>query len=60
MLTKTQKVYNAITRNKKGLTTATIRERFGIPNVSAIINDLRRTGFTVNSVRSNGVSRWVA
>lgn len=60
MLTKTQKVYNAITRNKKGLTTATLRERFGIPNVSAIINDLRRTGFTVNSVRSNGVSRWVA
>ena len=60
MLTKTQKVYNALTRNKKGLTTATLRERFGIPNVSAIINDLRRTGFTVNSVRSNGVSRWVA
>ena len=63
-MTKTQKIYRAITRTKRGLTTATIRSRFNTPNVSAIINDLRRTGFTVNSVKvqtRNGTeSRWVA
>ena len=59
-MTKTQKVYKAITRTKRGLTTATIRDRFNVPNVSAIINDLRRNGLTVKSVRKNGESRWVA
>ena len=59
-MSTTQKIYKAIARTKKGLTTATIRERFGVPNVSAIINDLRRTGKTVTSVKVNGVNRWVA
>lgn len=63
-MTKTQKIYRAITRNKRGLTTATIRSRFNTPNVSAIINDLRRNGLTVKSVKvqtQNGTeSRWVA
>jgi hypothetical protein len=63
-LSTTQKIYRAITRNKRGLTTAAIRERFNTPNVSAIINDLRRTGHTILSRRyatKNGVeNRWVA
>lgn len=59
-MTKTEKVYKAIARTKRGLTTATIRDRFGVPNVSAIMNDLRRNGFKVKSVRQNGESRWVA
>ena len=59
-MTKTEKVYKAIARTKRGLTTATIRDRFGVPNVSAIMNDLRRNGFKVKSVRTNGDSRWVA
>jgi hypothetical protein len=63
-LSKTRQIYNAITRNKRGLTTATIRSRFNTPNVSAIINDLRRNGLTVKSVKvqtRNGTEcRWVA
>lgn len=59
-MTKTEKVYKAIAKTKRGLTTATIRDRFGVPNVSAIINDLRRNGFKVKSVRTKGESRWVA
>ncbi len=55
-MSKTQKIYQAITRNKKGLTTAQIRQRFGVTNVSAFINDLRRTGHTVLSINQ----RWVA
>ena len=59
-MTKTEKVYKAIAKTKRGLTTATIRDRFSVPNVSAIINDLRRNGFKVKSVRQNGEYRWVA
>lgn len=59
-MTKTEKIYKAIARTKRGLTTATIRERFSTPNVSAIINDLRRNGFKVRSVKSGGEYRWVA
>jgi hypothetical protein len=59
-LSKTQKILRAIQRTKRGLTTETIRERFDITNVSAFINDLRRTGHTVQSVSVNGVNRWVA
>lgn len=59
-MTKTQKIYNAIARNKNGLTTATIRTRFGVTNVSAFINDLRRQGITVNSVPYKNERRWVA
>lgn len=59
-MTKTQKIYKAITRNKNGLTTAAIRERFGVNNVSAFINDLRRQGITVMSVPYKNERRWVA
>lgn len=59
-MTKTQKIYKAITRNKNGLTTAAIRERFGVNNVSAFINDLRRHGITVKSVPYKNERRWVA
>lgn len=59
-MTKTQKIYKAITRNKNGLSTAAIRERFGINNVSAFINDLRRQGVSVKSVPYKNERRWVA
>lgn len=58
--TTTYKIYKAIAKTKRGLTTATIRERFGVPNVSALMNDLRRNGVNVKSVKLNGESRWVA
>jgi len=58
-MTKTEKIYKAIARTKRGLTTATIRDRFGTQNVSAIMNDLRRKGFRVRSVKANGEYRWV-
>lgn len=59
-MTKTQKIYQAIAKNKNGLTTAKIRARFGINNVSAFINDLRRQGVTVKSVAYKNERRWVA
>lgn len=31
------------------LTNGQIRSRFGIPNPSAVVNDIRRAGWTVNS-----------
>lgn len=59
-MTKTEKVYKAIAKTKRGLTTAVIRVRFGVPNVSAIMYDLRRNGFKVRSVKAGGEYRWVA
>ena len=49
-MAKQNKLLEALQRGDE-LTAAQISSRYGIPNPSATVNDLRRAGFTVHSTR---------
>ena len=49
-MTKQTKLLEALQRGDE-LTAAQISSRYGIPNPSATVNDLRNAGFTVHSTR---------
>ena len=56
-LTKTQKVTNAL--KKSALTAAQIASRFDVPNVRAMIYDLKRKNFNVvKTVSNSGTTRF--
>ena len=56
-MTKIDKVTKAL--KQKSLTAAQIRARFGIPNVSAVVYDIKRRGEDVQHVdRPNGKTAY--